>query len=180
ILPVQILWINMTTAVLLGLMLVFEPKEPGIMERPPRDPQEPILTRTLMWRIAIVGFLLLVGSFGLFKYELLNGAAVTEARTVAVNVFVMGELMYLVNCRSLTKSVFEIGFFSNIWVFGGAGIMVILQLLFTYTSVMNTAFHSSPIGLEAWARILIVGSLVMVVVAIEKWTVRNRAKKVLS
>lgn len=180
ILPVQILWINMTTAVLLGLMLVFEPKEPGIMERLPRDPQEPILTRTLMWRIIIVGFLLLVGAFGLFKYELLNGADVTKARTVAVNVFVMGELMYLFNCRSLTKSVFEVGFFSNIWVFGGAGIMVVLQVLFTYVPVMNTAFQSSPISLEAWARILAVSSLVVVVVGIEKWTVRNKAKKVLS
>ncbi|NTV42330.1 MAG: cation-transporting P-type ATPase [Syntrophobacteraceae bacterium] len=180
ILPVQILWINMTTAVLLGLMLVFEPKEPGIMERPPRDPKEPILTRMLIWRIAIVGFLLLLGAFGLFKYELFNGTGIKEARTVAVNVFVMGELMYLFNCRSLTKSVFEVGFFSNLWVFGGAGIMVILQLVFTYVPVMNTAFHSSPISLEAWMRILVSSSLVVVVVGIEKWTVRRKAQKVLS
>ncbi|MEN6375848.1 MAG: cation-transporting P-type ATPase [Smithella sp.] len=179
ILPVQILWINMTTAVLLGLMLVFEPKEPGIMERPPRDPKEPILTRTLIWRIAIVGFLLLLGAFGLFKYELSNGTGIREARTVAVNVFVMGELMYLFNCRSLTKSVFEVGFFSNFWVFGGAGIMVVLQLIFTYLPAMNTAFHSSPIAPEAWARIMVVGSLVMVTVGIEKWTVRKKNRKVL-
>ncbi len=180
ILPVQILWINMTTAVLLGLMLVFEPKEPGIMERPPRDPKEPILTRTLIWRIAIVGFLLLLGAFGLFEYEQSNGAGITEARTVAVNVFVMGELMYLFNCRSLTKSVFEVGFFSNLWVFGGAGIMIILQLVFTYVPVMNTAFQSSPINLDAWVRIMVVGSLVIVVVGIEKWTVRRKNRKILS
>ncbi|MEQ8163138.1 MAG: cation transporting ATPase C-terminal domain-containing protein, partial [Smithellaceae bacterium] len=82
--------------------------------------------------------------------------------------------------RSLTKSVFEVGFFSNIWVFGGAGIMIVLQLVFTYVPVMNTAFQSSPISLEAWARILAASSLVVVVVGIEKWTVRNKAKKVLS
>ena len=177
ILPVQILWINMTTAVLLGLMLVFEPKEPGIMERMPRDPNEPILTRTLMWRIALVGFLLLLGAFGLFKYELFAGASIAEARTVAVNVFVMGELFYLFNCRSLTKSVFEVGFFSNLWVFGGAGIMFVLQLLFTYVPVMNTALHSSPIGLDAWLRIVAAASLIMVFVAIEKWFVRGKNKK---
>ncbi|MDD4860915.1 MAG: cation-transporting P-type ATPase [Smithellaceae bacterium] len=177
ILPVQILWINMTTAVLLGLMLVFEPKEPGIMERMPRDPNEPILTRTLMWRIAIVGFLLLLGAFGLFKYELLAGASIAEARTVAVNVFVMGELFYLFNCRSLTKSVFEVGFFSNLWVFGGAGLMFVLQLLFTYVPVMNTALHSSPIGLDAWLRIVVAASLIMVVVGIEKWFVRRKNTK---
>ena len=178
ILPVQILWINMTTAVLLGLMLVFEPKEPGIMERMPRDPDEPILTRTLMWRIAIVGFLLLLGAFGLFKYELLAGASIAEARTVAVNVFVMGELLYLFNCRSLTKSVFEVGFFSNLWVFGGAGLMFVLQLLFTYVPVMNTALHSSPIGLNAWLRIVAAASLIMVVVGIEKWFVRRNNTKI--
>jgi len=178
ILPVQILWINMTTAVLLGLMLVFEPKEPGIMERMPRDPKEPILTRTLMWRIAIVGFLLLLGAFGLFKYELLTGAGVAEARTVAVNLFVMGELFYLFNCRSLTKSFFEVGFFSNPWVFGGAGLMFLLQLLFTYVPVMNTALQSSPIGLGAWLRVLAAASLIMMVVGIEKWFVRRNNMKV--
>jgi Ca2+-transporting ATPase len=179
ILPVQILWINMTTAVLLGLMLVFEPKEPGIMKRAPRDPKVPILTRTLIWRIAIVGFLLLLGAFGLFEYELSRGTGIAEARTVAVNVFVMGELMYLFNCRSLTKSVFEIGFFSNLSVFGGAGIMVILQLLFTYVPAMNTAFHSRPIGLDSWVRIFAAASLIVVVVGIEKFIVRRRERRVL-
>ncbi|HOY73799.1 MAG TPA: cation-transporting P-type ATPase [Deltaproteobacteria bacterium] len=180
IMPVQILWINMTTAVLLGLMLVFEPKEPDIMDRPPRNPAEAILTSGILWRIILVGCLLLLGSFGLFKYEMtVAGATVAEARTVAVNVFVMAELFYLFNCRSLTKSVFEVGFFSNPWVFGGAGLMVLLQLLFTYAPFMNTAFGSSPIGLEAWVRILVAGALVMVVVGVEKRIVRSRARRVL-
>jgi len=180
ILPVQILWINMTTAVLLGLMLVFEPKEPGIMDRPPRDPKEPILTRTLMWRIGLVGFLLLLGSFGLFEYELSSGAGVAEARTVAVNVFVMGELFYLFNCRSLTKSVLEVGLLSNLAVFGGAGAMVVLQLLFTYAPVMNTAFQSSPIGIDSWVRILASASLIMVAVGIEKFLVRRRQRRAIA
>ncbi len=175
ILPVQILWINMTTAVLLGLMLVFEPKEPGIMERSPRDPGQPILTRVLIWRILIVGFLLLLGAFGLFEWEMRTGTDVAEASTVAVNVFVMVELFYLFNCRSLTKSVFETGFFSNHWVFGGASIMLALQLMFTYVPVMNTAFHSKPIGLDSWLRILAVAVVVLLVVGLEKWVVRKRA-----
>jgi Ca2+-transporting ATPase len=175
ILPVQILWINMTTAVLLGLMLVFEPKEPGIMKRPPRNPKEPILTRMLMLRLVLVGFLLLLGAFGLFEWELGKGASVAEARTVAVNVFVIGEIFYLFNCRSLTKSVFEVGFFSNPWAFGGAGLMFCLQLLFTYAPVMNAAFHSSPIGLEEWVRILVAGILVMVIVGVEKRLVSGRS-----
>jgi len=168
ILAVQILWINMTTAVLLGLMLVFEPKERDIMDRPPRLPTEPILTPVLMRRMLLVGVLMVLGAFGLFKWELASGAEITEARTVSVNLFVMVELFYLFNCRSLTNSVFKIGFFSNPWVFGGCAVMVVLQILFTYVPVMNTAFQSAPVSVGAWLRILAVAIGIMVLVDIEK------------
>jgi Ca2+-transporting ATPase len=178
ILPVQILWINMSSAVLLGLMLAFEPKEPGIMTRQPRDPKTPILTRELIWRIVLVGMLLLVTAFGLFEWELMSGASEAEARTVAVNVFIMVELFYLFNCRSLTKSMFQLGLFSNLWLFGGVSIMLALQVLFTYSATMNWMFHSAPISLEAWGRIVAAGIVVYMIVGFEKW-VRQRmpAKK---
>jgi Ca2+-transporting ATPase len=168
ILPVQILWINMTTAGFLGLMLAFEPKEPGIMQRPPRDPATPILTRTLNFRIFLVGTLLLIGAFGLFQWELAAGATVNQARTVAVNVFVIIELFYLFNCRSLNKSVFQLGFFSNMWVFGGAAAMLLLQIVYTYLPVMNRLFQSEPIGLVAWGKILAAGLLTYIIVEVEK------------
>ena len=177
ILPVQILWINMTTAVLLGLMLAFEPKEPGIMTRPPRDPKTPILTGVLGWRLFIVGLLLLAGAFGLFEWELNTGASVAAARTVAVNVFVLVELFYLFNCRSLTQSVFHLGFFSNPLLFGGVAIMVILQLLFTYLPAMNLLFHSAPISFGAWGRILAVSVIASVVVGVEKWLRRRSMER---
>jgi cation-transporting P-type ATPase F len=177
ILPVQILWINMTTAVLLGLMLAFEPKEPGIMTRPPRDPKTPILTGVLIWRLFIVGLLLLAGAFGLFEWELMTGATVAEARTVAVNVFVLVELFYLFNCRSLTQSMFRLGFFSNPLLFGGVTIMVILQVMFTYLPAMNLMFHSAPISFGAWGRILAVSVIVSFVVGVEKWLRRRSVER---
>ena len=177
ILPVQILWINMTTAVLLGLMLAFESKEPGIMTRPPRDPKTPILTGVLVWRIVIVGLLLLGGVFGLFEWELMTGAAVAEARTVAVNVFILVELFYLFNCRSLTQSVFRLGFFSNPLLFGGVTVMVVLQLMFTYLPAMNLMFHSAPISLDAWGRILAVSVIASFVVGVEKWLRRRSVER---
>jgi magnesium-transporting ATPase (P-type) len=119
--PLQILWINMTTAVLLGLTLAFEPAEKGIMRRPPRPPAAPVLDRALVWRILLVGVLLLLGAFGLFLLELERGKSLAEARTVAANVFVMVETVYLFNCRSLTRSFWSIGLFSNRWVWLGAG-----------------------------------------------------------
>ena len=173
--PVQILWINMTTAVLLGLMLAFEPKEPGIMSRPPLDPRQPLLTKELIMRICLVGFMLLVGSFGIFEWELRRGSSLEVARTCATNIFVFGEIFYLFNCRSLRHSMFRIGLFSNRWVLGGVGLMVLLQMLFTYLPVMNTAFGSQPIGLRQWGMIIATSLVVYIVIEFEKWLRHRRS-----
>jgi Ca2+-transporting ATPase len=139
------------------------------MHRPPNDPGTPILTGPLKWRIGLVSAMLLMGAFGLFEWELSNGASLAEARTVAVNVFIMGELFYLFNCRSLTKSMFALGVFSNLWVIGGVGTMLALQMLFTYLPAMNYLFHSAPIGLRSWGLILAVSITMYAVIGLEKW-----------
>ncbi|MBI5559199.1 MAG: cation-transporting P-type ATPase [Deltaproteobacteria bacterium] len=169
ILPVQILWINMTTAGFLGLALAFEPKEPGIMLRPPRAPNTPILTRSVIFRITLVSLLMLAAAFWLFAWEQRAGATLAEARTAAVNVFVMVELFYLFNCRSLEKNVFQLGLFSNPWVLGGSVAMFLLQLVYTYLPLMNRLFQSAPIGLAVWGRTVAAGVLVFVIIEIEKW-----------
>jgi len=168
ILPVQILWINMTTAGCLGLMLAFEPREPGIMDRPPRNPGRPILGAYLAGRIVLVGVLLLVASFGLFEWELALGSSPEAARTVAVNVFVMAEAVYLFNARSFFRSPFAIGFFGNPYVIGGAVLMAALQLLYTYAPVMHSLFGSAPIGLTAWGKIAAASVAVFCIVELEK------------
>ncbi len=174
VLPVQVLWINMTTALLLGLMLVFEPKEPGIMDRAPRHPDQPILTRELVLRILLVSVLMLVGAFGLFEYEMRNGATLEEARTVAVNVFVLVETGYLLNCRSLTKSVLQVGLLTNRPLLAGMAAMLLLQVLFTYLPFLHLLFGSAPIDLAAWTRITAVAVGVVLAVAAEK-ALRRRA-----
>ena len=172
ILPVQILWINMTTAVLLGLMLVFEPEERDIMLRPPRDPKAPILTVRLQLRILLVSVVMLAGCFWLFAWEQNCGSSLAQARTVAVNVFVIVELFYLYNCRSLTCSMFSIGLFSNPLAILGSLTMIGLQLSFTYMPLMNTIFKSAPISWDAWMRVIAVGLIVYLLVGAEKWIVR--------
>lgn len=169
ILPVQLLWVNMSTALLLGLMLVFEPKEEGIMARPPRDPAQPILTPLLIFRIVLVSVFITVGALALFEWELLQGATDAEARTVVVNVIVMVEAFYLLNCRSLSRPFFSLGFFSNPWVVGGVAATIAVQLLFTYAPFMHTLFHSAPIRGLTWLKIVVVGLLVFVIVESEKW-----------
>ena len=178
--PLQILWINMTTAVLLGLPLAFEPIERGVMRRPPRRLDMPVLDADLIRRIALVSLLLLAGAFGLFLHHLDAGRTLAEARTVAANVFVLVEMLYLFNCRSLTRSFWSLGLFSNLWVWGGLGAMLALQLALTYWSPLNAAFQTAPIGWTDWLQIVAVGWAASLVIALEKrWTARRRARETL-
>ena len=169
ILPVQILWINMMTVIALGTMLAFEPKETGLMSRPPSPVDAPILSAVLLARIAMVGGMILASGYGLFTWALGAGFTLEEARTIAVNTVVMVQLFYLFNCRSLNNSLFQVGLFSNRWVFAGAAAMVLIQLVFTYLPFMHLIMHSAPIGLEAWGLIVLVGLLAFAVVELEKW-----------
>ncbi len=177
ILPLQILWINMVTAAFLGVTLSFEPKEPGIMRRKPRDTGAPILDAVLLRRIVLVSAIILAGSFGLFEYELAKGASLEEARTVAVNVVVFVEIFYLFNARSLTHPVFRIGFFSNPLALGGAILMAAIQVLFTYAPFMNALFESRPMSLELWLDVIVIGIAAYVIVEAEKAIRRRIAAK---
>jgi cation-transporting ATPase F len=174
ILPTQILWINMTTAVALGLMLAFEPKELGIMMREPRDPDRPLLTQALVLRILLVSALLVAGSWWLFQYELATGATLAEARTAAVNLFVAIETLYLFSCRSLTRPAWRIGLLSNRWLLGGVTLQIVGQLLLTYVPFMNALFHTAPTGGQTWLRIVSIALLAAVVIALDK-RLRRRA-----
>ncbi|HEY9035694.1 MAG TPA: cation-transporting P-type ATPase [Pseudomonadales bacterium] len=173
--PVQILWINMTTALLLGLMLAFEDKEPGIMQRPPRQPDTPILTRELGFRIGLVSALLLAGAFGFFEWAMSEGQGIDVARTMAVNMFVFGELFYLFNCRSLRYSMFTLGVFSNRWLMVGVIGMIALQILFTYWPWMNRIFGTAPLSGLQWTLIVLSGLAIYTIVGAEKWL--NRAAR---
>lgn len=168
ILPTQILWINMTTAVALGLMLAFEPKEPGIMNRPPRNPSRPLLTPALVLRTLLVSTLLVAGSWWLFQWELAGGATLTEARTAAVNLFVVVEVFYLFSCRSLTRPAWRIGLFSNRWLVVGVTLQALAQLALTYLPLLNDIFHTAPMRAEAWPWILSIGVVTSVTVGIDK------------
>ncbi|RPI60903.1 MAG: HAD family hydrolase, partial [Planctomycetaceae bacterium] len=169
ILPVQVLYINMFTALLLGLFLVFEPKEHDLMELPPRDPKMPLMTGALMLRIAQVTLVMLVGTFGLFLWEQERGASLAEARTAAINVIVMVETFYLFSCRSLTRSMFSVGVFSNRWLLIGVTAMMASQLAITYAPMANRLFHTAPLAWDVWVRVIAIGALAYAVVELEKW-----------
>jgi cation-transporting ATPase F len=168
IVPVQILWINMTTAVFLGLTMAFEPKESGIMRRPPRPPDRALLTPTLLRQIGLISFLLVVAAFVAFHWEVADGGSVAQARTTAVNVFVCVQIAYLFSCRSLDRTLLTARPGRNSVLFLGIGLTIGLQLLFTYLPAMNTLFHTAPIGLDSWLRAVGAAVIGFVLVEIDK------------
>ncbi|SFG08920.1 HAD-IC family P-type ATPase [Neptunomonas qingdaonensis] len=166
--PVQILWINMTTALFLGMTLIFEAKEPGIMERPPRDPKKSVLPRNMLVSVGLVSLTLVACAFALFEWALYQGQSLEVARTMAINALVFGEIFYLFNCRSLRYSMLSLGFFSNRWLIFGVLLMVLFQLLLSYSSIMNQLFGTAPLALTDWLHILAAGFTVYAITGSEK------------
>lgn len=172
--PVQILWINMITAVTLALTLAFEPTERNVMRRPPRNPGEPLLTGFLIWRVIFVSLILVAGTFGLFLWEREQGSSIELARTVAVNTLVMFEVFYLISSRHLLlPSLSLTGLRGNHLVFYAIGLLLMIQLAFTYWTPMQALFHTVAIDLQAWGRILLVTSSVLFLVELEKLLLRR-------
>ncbi|MBT4521330.1 MAG: cation-transporting P-type ATPase [Halieaceae bacterium] len=172
--PAQILWVNMVTAVTLALSLAFEPPEQDVMRRPPRDAHGPLLTPYLIWRVAFVSIILMCGTFGLFLWEMKQGAIIEHARTVAVNTLVMFEIFYLFNSRYITASIFSwAGLTGNRYVLYAISVLIIFQLGLTYFSPMQTLFGTTAIGIDIWLRILLVSSSVLFLVELEKLLVRK-------
>ncbi|MCB1487407.1 MAG: cation-transporting P-type ATPase [Bauldia sp.] len=167
--PVQILWINMVTAVALGLTLAFEPTEPGAMRRPPRSPTEPLLSGFLTWRVIFVSVLFVIGAFGMFFWALERGHGLNETRTIVVNTIVVMEIFYLFSIRYLheTSLTFS-GLVGTPAVLIGVGTIVIAQIIFTYVPVMHTLFGTAPVSLGDGMAIIGVGVALLVILEIEK------------
>jgi len=173
ILPVQILWINMSTAVFLGMMLIFEPGDKEIMKRRPRDPKMPILSLEMVWQMLVVGFYMLAASYAMFNYALSSGYSEEYARTVAVNIFVFIELFYLFNCKELQRSVFKTNIFNNSYLLIGVTLMALVQISFTHLEFMNTIFKSQPLDISTWLQIIAIAIGVMFVVEIKRYLERK-------
>ncbi|MEG3617338.1 cation-transporting P-type ATPase [Magnetovibrio sp. PR-2] len=165
----QILWVNMITAVTLALSLAFEPPEADIMRRSPRGRDEPVLGPLFVWRIMFVSIILLIGTFGFFIWEMENGASVERARTIAVNTLIYFEIFYLFNARFITAPVLNMnGLFGNRYVLMAIAVLVVFQLGFTYLTPLQTLFGTQAIGWTDWLKIVLVSSSVLFLVELEK------------
>ncbi|HZV82446.1 MAG TPA: HAD-IC family P-type ATPase [Geobacteraceae bacterium] len=183
--PSQTLWINLVASVTLSIPLAFEVLEPGAMRLPPRPVDAPVFSPFLVFRLVLVALLLAVGACGLFLWEYfrivgsgsttrtMHNMALSEAQTVCVTCITFTQSFYLLNCRSLRRSMFSQGVTSNPSVFVGIIVLLLLQVCFIYLPPLQHLFGSAPLGLRGWLDALLVGSLVLPVILIEKW-VRGR------
>jgi magnesium-transporting ATPase (P-type) len=173
--PVQVLWVNMVTAVTLALALAFEPAEAGVMDRKPRDPSAPMLSGFLIWRVGFVSVLLVAGTFGHYLWMEETGVAVGQARTIAINTLVAGQLFYVLNSRYILEPSWGLrAFTGNRTVLVAMAVLVGLQLLFTYTEPMHYLFGTESIDVRAWMRAIAFGVFVFVAVELEKTFLRWR------
>jgi calcium-translocating P-type ATPase len=170
----QILWVNMVTSVALGLLISFEPHETDVMLRPPRAVDRPIVTPFGLWRILFVGLALLGYTLVAFFWMKSQGASDPLARTVAVNAITIGQVFYLLNSRYLLDSSLSLkAHTGNKYLPLGIAAVVILQLLFTYTTPFQALFGTEAIPLRIWPWLLAGGLVFFLVVEAEKFVIRS-------
>lgn len=171
--PVQILWVNMISAVTISMAIAFEKLEPGAMKRPPRRPDTKLLSRYYLFRIAFVSAVICGGILAMLEEakDMNYNAAILH--TMALQALVISQLLYLFNCRSEKGFAFNREFFSNKAAFLVSGILIAVQLAVTYVPFMNILLGTAPLALEYWMWPLAIGLIVFVMVELEKWVARK-------
>ncbi|MEH1913509.1 cation-translocating P-type ATPase [Nostoc sp.] len=149
ILPIQILWLNMVSSVALIAPLAFEPKSGQVMQQPPRNPRERLLSGGLLQRIIAISVFNWLVIFGMFQWILQTTGNEPLARTMAINGLVAAEVFYLLSISQFLPSLFvriqdkrtPVAYAPAI----GIVIVVILQCLFSQWSMMNQVFDTTPL-----------------------------------
>jgi magnesium-transporting ATPase (P-type) len=150
-------------------VLAFEPAEADIMQRPPRAPDEPLLSGFLLWRIVLVSVLFALGAFGMFAWAEQRGLAHEQARTMVVNTVVVMEIFYLFSVRYLHgTSLTWRGLLGTPAVLIGVGAIVSLQLIFTYLPLMQRLFGTRAVAFIDGLAIVGVGVALLCVLEVEK------------
>jgi len=167
--PVQILWINLVTAITLGLALAFEPSRPATMQRPPRPRNEPLLSGALVWQIILVSGLFILGVFGMYRYAIGNGYSHDMAQTAALNTLVILEIFYLFFIRNIGRPTlnWETARATPI-VWGCVGAVLLAQAALTYWAPFQVIFGTASLPVSDVLRIIGIGVVFFAIVETEK------------
>jgi Ca2+-transporting ATPase len=144
LLATQILWLNLITDGLPAVALGVDPIRKGIMDAPPRNPSEPIITKSMAKNIIIISVLMAAGVLFLFNRFLPEGD--TIARTIAFTSIVMLEMVRV----AMIRSQYKLPFFSNLYLIGAIILSVLLQVAVVYVPVMNIVFKTTALTPYHW------------------------------
>lgn len=167
--PIQILWINMITAVTLGIALAFEPAEEGTMRRPPRHRNQGLLSGGLLWHIVFVASLFLACVFGAYEYAIMQGYSENLARTIAMNTLIALEIFHLLFIRNMnTKSLSWKGIRGTRVLWISIVTVTIGQAAITYIPWLQNVFETEAVSLFDVILIVFLGMLIFMIFEFEK------------
>lgn len=180
LLPIHILWINLVTDGLPGLALSAEPAEPGLMQRPPRPPEENIFSHGMWQHIFWVGLFIAGISITAMAWGI--SREVSYWQTMVFTVLTISQLFNCISVRSESASLFQIGLFTNLPMLGAVAVTFVLQLAVIYLPFLNSIFHTQPLPFYDLMACLLLSSSVLFAVELEKWLIRrgiiyNRKKR---
>lgn len=165
----QLLWINLVTNGFQVIALTFEPGDREVVNRPPLDPSEGIMSRVLVQRTVIVGLLISAGVVIKFAYSLQAGMSLEKARTIAMTTMVFFQFFQAWNSRSETKSIFQIGLFTNPYLAFGLAASVMAHLAAIYAPPFQWLLSTEPVSGMEWLLIVAMSLSVVVIVEVDKW-----------
>lgn len=168
LLPVQLLWINLVTDGLPGIAMATEMTEPGTLNRPPRDPKKPFMDALFLSRVAFIGLLTSVVVLSVFGYEYLVNGDLIQAQDAAFSVLVTANLLRAFGARSRTKTIWQLGFFSNIRLFFVVSISFSLQLLIHHVPMLQKIFGIDAVSLNQCLLWVLLGTIPLLVLEIQK------------
>jgi Ca2+-transporting ATPase len=163
LLATQILWINVVTEEFPAVGLSVEEADPRIMRRKPRDPQEPILTRSMQIYTLGIAVAIVAGSLGLYLFALQQGEDLEYARTLAFAALGTATLYNAYASKSLEESVLKINPLSNKKLLAGIAAAILALLAAIYLPFMQPLFDTVPLRMDSWLAILGVSFLVVIV-----------------
>ncbi|MEO0646617.1 MAG: cation transporting ATPase C-terminal domain-containing protein, partial [Cyanobacteria bacterium J06650_10] len=161
ILSLQVLWLNMINSLTMTVPLAFEPKSERLMDKSPRNPTEPLITRTLLRRILAVSAFNWVLIFGMFEWAQMTTGDIAIARTMAIQSLVAARIIYLLSISQLGISFAKclVGQSKTVarapFLIVGMIAAVMLQVLFSQWGVMNLLFNTAPLSVNQWLICLI-------------------------
>jgi len=162
LLPVQILWMNLITDGMTALALGMEPPAKDVMHRPPRDPQQPILSKKVFLIILAIGIWMGVTTIFSFTHYLGSENMLSKARTIAFTGIIIFEKINVFNFRSFRFNLWDIGFFSNPFLIIAWLITVSLQIMVVYFPPLQHILHTVPLNLADWGLIFILGIPILI------------------